>query len=123
PFDRPKVRLPGGAGSAILASTAGRTILWRTRHDPRTFVESLDFVSACGHVERVVTPLAVLKRNGGCLQPESLHPGVTFEVLQEATGFEVGRPDTLPTTPPPSEEERQALEAVDPEGIRYLEFH
>jgi len=122
PFDRPKVRLPGGAGSALLASTARRTILWRTRHDQRAFVESLDFVSACGNVEWVVTPLAVLKRHEGSLRPESLHPGVTFEALQEATGFELARPEALPTTAPPTDQERKTIEAIDPEGVRYLEF-
>lgn len=122
PFDNPKVRLPGGAGSALLAPTAGRTILWRTRHDTRSFVESLDFVTACGNVEWVVTPMAILKRHEGDLRPKSLHPGVTFEALQEATGFELARPEPLATTAPPSDEERQALEAIDPDGIRYLEF-
>lgn len=121
-FERPKVRLPGGAGSALLAPTARRTILWRTRHDRRTFVETLDFVTAVGTVERVVTPLAVLKREEGFLKPESLHPGVTFEALQEATGFELERPETLPTTDPPTDEELRALEALDPHGVRYLEF-
>ncbi len=121
-FDHPKVRLPGGAGSALLAPTARRTILWRTRHDRRAFVETLDFITACGNVERVVTPLAVFRLEEGCLQPESLHPGVTFEALQEATGFALEPPDPLMTTPPPSEQELRALEAVDPEGVRYLEF-
>src|SRR5436190_17742210 len=37
-LQRPKVRLPGGAGSAAIMPSAKRTILWRTKHDPRTFV-------------------------------------------------------------------------------------
>src|SRR5579864_947467 len=41
PYDHPKVRLPGGAGSAAILPTAGRTILWRTKHDPRSFVEKV----------------------------------------------------------------------------------
>jgi len=64
-FDRPKVRLPGGAGSAAIMPTARRTILWRTRHDPRTFVETLGFVTAAGNVEHVVTPLCVFGRAVG----------------------------------------------------------
>src|SRR5436305_1624044 len=40
---RPTVRLPGGAGSAFLMSTANRIVLWRTRHDRRTFVDALPF--------------------------------------------------------------------------------
>lgn len=122
PFEQPKVRLPGGAGSALLASTARRTILWRTRHDRRTFVENLDFITACGNVDRVVTPLAVLKREEGSLRVESLHPGVSFNALQEATGFELERPEAVETTPPPTADEQEALQAVDPDGVRYLEF-
>jgi glutaconate CoA-transferase subunit B len=61
-YAHPKVRLPGGAGSAFLMSTANRIILWRTRHDPRTFVEKLPFVTGAGNVDRVVTPLCVFRR-------------------------------------------------------------
>ncbi len=58
PPDRPKVRLPGGGGAPIIMATAGRTIVWRTEHSRRSFVERLDFVTAAGHVDRVVTPSA-----------------------------------------------------------------
>src|SRR5579859_7120489 len=62
-YAHPKVRLPGGAGSAFLMSTANRIILWRTRHDRRTFVEELPFVTGSGNVDRVVTPLCVFRRD------------------------------------------------------------
>ena len=32
-FDAPKVRLPGGAGSAAIMPRAKRTLIWRTKHD------------------------------------------------------------------------------------------
>src|SRR5581483_7755451 len=54
---RPKVRLPGGGGAAMIMPTARRVILWRTQHNRRVFVERLDFVTAAGNVDRVVTPL------------------------------------------------------------------
>lgn len=122
PYTHPKVRLPGGAGSAMLMPTAGRVLLWRTKHDPRTFVDKLDFVTAAGNVDRVVTPLGVFVRREGRLRVESLHPGVTPEAFREATGFpvEVG-PDT-PVTPPPTPEELAALRALDPEGVVRSEF-
>jgi glutaconate CoA-transferase subunit B len=122
PYAHPKVRLPGGAGSAMLMPTARRVILWRTKHDPRIFVEKLDFVTAAGNVDRVVTPLGVFVRRDGRLLVESLHPGVTPEAFREATGFpvEVG-PDT-PVTPPPTPEELAALRALDPEGVVRSEF-
>ena len=121
-WEHPTVRLPGGAGSAMLMPTARRAILWRTRHDPRTFVERLDFVTAAGNVDRVVTPLGIFVRRGGRLEVESLHPGVTPEAFREATGFAVEVDDETPITPPPSPEELAALRMVDPGGVVSSEF-
>lgn len=121
-WEHPRVRLPGGAGSAMLMPTARRVILWRTRHDPRTFVERLDFVTAAGNVDRVVTPLGVFFRRGGQLEVESLHPGVTPGMFREATGFAVEVDDRTPLTPPPSSEEIAALRTIDPGGVVRSEF-
>jgi glutaconate CoA-transferase subunit B len=122
PYERPAVRLPGGAGSAMLMPTARRVILWRTKHDPRTFVERLDFVTAAGNVDRVVTPLGVFARRAGWLEVESLHRGVTPEAFRDATGFPVAVGPETPVTPPPTAEELAALRAVDPDGVARSEF-
>ena len=122
PYHHPKVRLPGGAGSAMLMPTARRVILWRTKHDPRTFVERLDFVTAAGNVDRVVTPLGVFARRDGWLVVESLHPGVTPEEFRAATGFAVDVGPATPRTPPPTLEELAALRALDPHGVVQSEF-
>lgn len=119
---RPKVRLPGGAGSACIMPTAKRTLLWRTRHDPRTFVERLDFVTATGHVDRVVTPLCVFCRLDGRLVVESIHPGVSPDMLRAQTGFAVDVSEATPVTPPPTDAELAALEMIDPERVRLIEF-
>jgi glutaconate CoA-transferase subunit B len=121
-WNHPTVRLPGGAGSAMLMPTARRVILWRTRHDPRTFVERLDFVTAAGNVDRVVTPLGVFVHRNGRLEVESLHPGVTPEAFREATGFAVEVGAETPRTPPPTVDELAALRMVDPEGVARSEF-
>jgi glutaconate CoA-transferase subunit B len=122
PYDRPVVRLPGGAGSALLMPTARRVILWRTRHDPRTFVERLDFITAAGNVERVVTPLGQFVRGDDGLEVESLHPGVTPEAFRAATGFPVDVSPGTAITPPPSPEEMAVLRAIDPDDVRRSEF-
>ncbi len=119
---RPKVRLPGGAGSAALMPTARRVILWRTKHDSRVFVERLDFVTAAGNVDRVVTPLCVFARRSGRLVVESVHPGVTAEALRSATGFPIAVESGTPTTPAPTAAELAALDAIDPGRIRESEF-
>ena len=121
-FARPKVRLPGGAGSAALMPTAKRVILWRTKHDPRVFVDRLDFVTAAGNVDRVVTPLCVFARRDGRLEVEGLHPGVTPEELRAATGFAVEVGPGTPVTPPPTAAELAALRAVDPDEVFRSEF-
>jgi glutaconate CoA-transferase, subunit B len=123
PYDQPKVRLPGGAGSALLLPTARRSILWRTRHDARTFVEQLDFVTAAGNVEWVVTPLCVFRRNAeGHLDVHSVHPGVTPKQVAQATGFPVTAGPGTPVTPEPSPAEMAALHRIDPDRVRAAEF-
>jgi glutaconate CoA-transferase subunit B len=121
-FGRPKVRLPGGAGSAALMPSARRTILWRTRHDPRVFVPKLDFVTATGNVDRVVTPLCIFRRRDGRLVVESIHPGVSPEQLIAATGFEIEVDESTLITPKPTKAEVAALNEVDPEGVSFSEF-
>jgi glutaconate CoA-transferase subunit B len=122
-YAQPKVRLPGGAGSAFLMSTANRILLWRTRHDPRTFVEELPFVTGAGNVDRVVTPLCVFRREpeSGRLVVESIHPYSSPEEVRAQTGFDVDV-EGVPTTSPPTKEELEALQRVDPDGVRRIEF-
>ena len=119
---RPKVRLPGGAGSAALMPSARRVILWRTRHDPRTFVERLDFVTAAGNVSHVVTPLCVFARRDGRLIVESIHPDVTPAALRAATGFPIETGPTTPVTAPPTAREAAVLAEIDPEQVSGSEF-
>jgi glutaconate CoA-transferase subunit B len=121
-FTRPKVRLPGGAGSAAIMPRARRTILWRTRHDPRVFVDRLDFVTAVGNVEYVVTPKCVFARSDGELVVDSIHPWVEANDLAETTGFPINVNAGMPVTPLPSADELEALEVVDPAGISLTEF-
>lgn len=120
-YKKPKVRMPGGAGSAVLIPTAKRAILWRTKHDRRTFVERVDFVTTRGNVDRIVTPLCVFKYEKGALSLESIHPGVTFEEVQENTGFPLSR-ENVYMTKPPTKEELNTLRMIDPSDYRSIEF-
>jgi glutaconate CoA-transferase, subunit B len=122
PPDRPAVRLPGGGGAAVIMPTAGRTIVWRTEHSRRSFVERLEFVTAAGNVDRVVTPLCVLQLRDARLRVESVHPTSSPEEVVERTGFSLDLPSDCPRTPPPTPEELAALADVDPENVRALDF-
>jgi glutaconate CoA-transferase, subunit B len=119
---RPKVRLPGGAGSAALVPSANRVILWRTKHDRRSFPERLDFVTAAGNVDRVVTPLCVFQRRDGRLAVESIHPGIAAHDLIAATGFPIAVDAATPITPPPTPRELALLAEIDPDGVSDSEF-
>jgi glutaconate CoA-transferase subunit B len=144
PFDQPKVRLPGGGGMADLSCMIPNIYLWSTTHDPRTFVDKLDFRSGIGwgdggdHRERLGLPggpqLLVTNLGVFDFEPESkrmrvrsLHPEVIFDQVQQATGFELlpaatGN-GTPPVTPAPTAEELRVLrEEVDPTGARLREF-
>jgi glutaconate CoA-transferase subunit B len=120
-FHHPTVRLPGGAGSALVLPTARRTILWRTQHTPRSLVERLDFVTATGHVDRLVTPLCVFRMEPGGFALERVYPGVTPDQVRAATGFSFRCPEDVPVLEP-TYEELDALHAVDPERVREIEF-
>ena len=122
PHAAPKVRLPGAGGAAMIMPTARRVVLWRTQHTPRVFVERLDFVSAAGNVDRVVTPLTVLRRIDGRLAIESVHSWTTLDEVRAQTGFALPEDNEVAITPPPNEEELAALDRVDPERVRDLEF-
>ena len=136
-YQRPRVRFPGSGGANDLGSLCWR-ILVITPHDPRRFVERLDFVTTPGYLGgpgqreaaglpagtgpyKVITDLAILGFDASTkrMQVESLHPGVTFEQVQSQTGFELLRADSLGTTPPPDENQLTVLRTeVDPQ--RYI---
>ncbi len=120
-FDRPKVRLPGGAGSAVIAPTCGRVLVWRGKHNTKALVEEVDFVSATGNIDVVVTPLCVFRRVDGELQLESIHATSSLAEVQENTGFPIPTRE-YPVTPPPTAEEMAWLERIDPDRARDQEL-
>ena len=145
-YDKPKVRLPGGAGSGVMLKIFKRSILFRSTHDKRAFVEKLPFVTACGWTEesglrpgdkdsfgfsriggpdKIVTNLAVLgfDTETRSMALESVHPGVDAGQVIENTGFELMIPETIPTTPPPTQLQVKLLrQKIDPNDMRKSAF-
>jgi glutaconate CoA-transferase subunit B len=122
PYEKPRVRLPGGAGSAILAYVVERVVLFKTAHEARGLVPRVDVVTAPGYtpalspwqrpgrITRLITPKCVFAFD----PPEppvlsSLHPGVTEAEVRQLTGFEFRRPASLAETPPLTPEARNLL--------------
>ena len=102
-FERPKVRLPGGAGGAEMIHLFPKTVLYRTKHNPKTVVEKVDFVTYPGWIdavswrrggpEKVITDLAVMDFGGPSRQMrlESVHPGVTVDQVKKKYGLRTFR--------------------------------
>jgi len=120
-FYKPKVRLPGGAGSAALVPTAKRVIVWRAKHSPRIFVDKCDFITACGNVEKVVTPLCIFDNKSHRLELEYLFLYTILEEIKEKTGFYVNKPKQGYFAEP-TDEELEVLRKLDPEKVREIEF-
>ena len=104
-------------------------------HGPRTFVAGeVDMISGVGYnpakriaggnfadvdLRMIVTNLCVMDFGGTdhAIRVISLHPGVTFEQVQEATGFALEQGD-MAETPMPTAEQLQIIGSLDPHGIR-----
>lgn len=122
-YAKPKVRLPGGAGSAFLTQTAGRILAWRTRHDAKTFVEQVGFITAvAGNMDRIVTPLCTFIRRQGALEVESIHYYSTAQEVVNRTGFPLEIPHSISVNQAPTEQELEILNKLDPYFVRLAEF-
>jgi glutaconate CoA-transferase subunit B len=53
----------------------------------------------------------------------SLHPGVTFEEVQDNSGFPLAKiSDDIPTTPAPTAEQLELIAKIDPNNVRATVF-
>jgi len=120
PWYKPKVRLPGGGGAAVMLPTAQRVATWRTEHSPRVLVEKLDFVTAAGNLAALVTPLAVFQRTSGRFRLESWHPEASLDDVINRTGFKFDTNSATPTAPPTASE-IAALREIDADGAFEVE--
>lgn len=122
---KPKVRLPGGAGSAMAYYRCKRVYLVKTDHHPRSFPEALDFATShaspgyrepgFGVLAGVFTPIAVLRPDGedGKLRLSRTAPGYSAADVQSRTGFAISAgEDEVPVLEPPTEAELLALRTI-----------
>lgn len=120
-YKKPKVRMPGGAGSAVLIPTAKRAIIWRTKHDKRTFVKKVDFVTTRGNIDSIVTPLCIFKMHQGELILDSIHPHSSIDEVANNTDFDI-RYIEVKYTQAPTQFEMEMLNKIDPNDYRNMEF-
>ncbi len=135
PYWPPKVRLPGSGGANDVGSFCWKTIVIMRKHEPRSFVPKVDFITTPGYLSgpgareaaglppntgpyRVVTNLALMD-----FEPQSkrmrliaTHPGVSVEKVLASTGFELLVADNVAVNPEPTAEELRLLrEQIDPD--------
>jgi len=129
-YGAPRVRLPGAGGAPEIAASC-REVLVVMRQSPRSFVERVDFVTSVGHGnggadrERYgftgAGPRAVIT-DIGILGPDPvtrelvlthLHPGVTLEDAQAATGWPLRSSARLERTDEPTDEELAVLRELE----------
>ncbi len=128
-YASPKVRLPGAGGAPEIAASC-REVVIIMRQSLRSFVERVDFVTSVGFGSgpgdrerlglrgggpvRVITDLGVLEPDPRTceLTLVAVHPGVTVEQVQAATGWELRVAADLTETPQPSEQELSVLRAL-----------
>jgi glutaconate CoA-transferase, subunit B len=126
PYDKPKVRLPGGGGAPEIATSCGEVVIIMAQ-GRRTFVDKLDFITSLGHgtgpgdrerlgvmtkgPTRVVTDLCVMEPDATTkeLTVVSMHPGVTREQIAEGTGWKIKFAARVADTPAPRAEELAVL--------------
>lgn len=108
-YDHPRTRLPGAGGAPEIA-TGCEEVVVIAPHSTRTFVRRLDFRTTLGdRTTLVITDLGVLEPVNGELTLVAVHPGVTVEQVQEATGWELQVLDNVRVSEAPSAAELAAL--------------
>lgn len=135
PYDKPKVRLPGGGGAPEIAISCGEIFIIMSQ-GKRGFVEKLDFMTSLGHGEggdhrqrlgvktkgptKLITDLCIMEPNPMTREMTvvSIHPGVTREQIQENTGWTVRYADKVSETPAPTEKELKVLRELNERTAR-----
>src|ERR1700680_4079935 len=129
PYDKPKVRLPGGGGAPEIAISCGEIFIIMAQ-SKRSFVPKLDFITSLGHGEggdhrarlgvktkgptKLLTDLAIFEPDPKSreMKVTSIHPGVTKAQIADNTGWDVLYADKVGETPQPTARELEVLRAL-----------
>ncbi len=138
-YAAPKVTMLGVRG--LPGNTVNnRTSMFFASHNKRALVAGeVDMVSGAGYNlarypdgrypvgldhRQIITNLCVLDFEGPdhAIRVRSLHPGVSFEEVQDNTGFDLVRPDTIAETNAPTPEQLAIIAKYDPHNMRAYIF-
>lgn len=134
-YEHPEVRLTGSGGANDIASLCQK-VIFMGLHLPERFPARCDYVTSPGYLDgpgareqaglvgggpwRVISHLGVMGFDDETCRMKllSCHPGVTPEVVQQFTGFELLISEDVTETPKPTDEELRTLrEEVDPNQL------
>ncbi|WP_010138713.1 CoA-transferase subunit beta [Oceanicola sp. S124] len=134
-FAKPKVQMLGVRGFPG-NSISHKNSMLIPAHSKRVFIEGeVDVVCSVGFSDerwpegmrrpevqfgRIVTDLCVMDFNGPdhASRVLSLHPGVSFDMVQEATGFPLLAAEGMGETPAPTAEQLEIIRRLDPRDMR-----
>lgn len=128
-----EIRLPGSGGACDIASLA-KKVLILMNHEKHRFVKKVNYMTSPGYGDggdwrKSVGltrggPAALISTKGvfdftpdGVMQVRSIHPGLTADEVQDATGFDLVFGDETAETQPPTEEELSVIRDYDPSGF------
>jgi glutaconate CoA-transferase subunit B len=129
PYDKPKVRLPGGGGAPEIASACGEIFIIMAQ-SKRSFAAKLDFITSMGHGEggdhrarlglktkgptKLVTDLCIFEPDPQTkeMTVTSIHPGITRDQINDNTGWPVGYAANVIETKPPTADELKVLRDI-----------
>lgn len=134
-YHRPKVQMLGVRGFPGNSINHANSFFVPS-HNPKVFVAGeVDMVASIGYnperlprgysfddidIRQVLTNLCVMDFCGPNRQLRivSLHPGVSAQQVQEATGFSLYIPENIPETAAPTAEQLALIRKLDPHNLR-----
>jgi len=140
-YHKPRIRFPGGAGSAMLYHMVNKVIVFKSSHTKKYFVPKVDFITCSGfgtHLDnwqrpggpnKIITNLATMKveRKRKKFILETVHPGISPHKVIMNTGFPVEVSSQVLETEFPTIDQlrllrtvvRKRLEQIYPEYCRH----
>lgn len=134
-YRRPKVQMLGVRGFPG-NSISHANSFFVPSHSTKVFVPGeVDMVASIGYnperlprgyslddidIRQIISNLCVMDFGGPDHQPRilSLHPGVSVDQVQEATGFPLHVPAHIPETAPPTAAQLALIQQLDPHNLR-----
>ena len=133
-YDAPRVRFSGSGGACDVASFVDKSLIFM-QHEPRKFVEKLDYLTSPGWLSgpesrkeadlpgsgpsAVITNMALMgfDKGTGKMFLDQYYPGITPQTILDNMGFEVDISKASELAPPTREELDILREKCDPQRL------